>query len=284
MVDVPLSNRSLSNALLALLFFLSSQRGQSMPEYSCNICRDPPSGERALINGEKTFTQSNGVTTSCNELQEWVQDVDPTPTGAPGEAFLCATTQFIAELNCECSGPDIPSMNDSYIDPNPACDLCGLPGLDFNFVPFPNQGKLTDTVVVGRQNCEGLYLAAAEGIFTSNVCRQVQQNSGPDCCNLEVVVQPRVGVTPRPTPPPTPQPTAPPSPQPTPVPTSPPMQICLSTYETCSLTDSTMESCCNGLECRVRSIGSPPVCSLEPRNERSRIGGTTGRVRVRSVP
>jgi hypothetical protein len=124
----------LSRVRLLLIFVLSAPFSQvhGRPidyEYSCNICRDPPVGEREVINLSKSFTQeSNGVTITCGELQASVQDLDPI-SGAPGEARLCVTAQYLAWLHCDCSGPDIPPPTDNYIDPNPACNLCA--GRDF---------------------------------------------------------------------------------------------------------------------------------------------------------
>lgn len=80
-----------------------------------------------------------------------------------------------------------------FKDPNPSCDICGASGLDFDFIPEPNRKKLTDTGLFGRQNCDGLYLAAAEGIFSSTYCPIIQQKSGPECCNLDNIAGPRVG-------------------------------------------------------------------------------------------
>jgi hypothetical protein len=268
-------------SLWIVTLLVLAENGLGMPQYSCNICRDPPSGVRYLINGEKTFRQSNGVTASCNELQKWVQDVDPTPTGAPGEARLCATTQYIAELNCECAGPAIPSIDDLYRDPNAACRLCGGTGLDFDYVPPPNADKLTDTKVVGRQNCGGLQLAAAEGIFSSSMCSQIQTNSGRDCCNLDIIdidVIDRRITTNLPTSVPAPAPTQNPTASP---PTISPAQTCLNHLDECE-----EGSCCIGLVCRPRSIGAAPVCSKAPRNDKTRIsdGKSAGGLRTRGLP
>ena len=57
-------------------------------EYSCNVCRDPPHGERYLINPNKSFTQSDGRVTTCGELQQWVQDVQPVIFFDPSSSFL----------------------------------------------------------------------------------------------------------------------------------------------------------------------------------------------------
>jgi hypothetical protein len=249
---------------------------QANPVYSCNICRNPPQGNRFLANGAITFSQSNGVTMSCMDLQLSVQDVNPTPSGAPGEARLCATAQYLAYLHCPCSGPAIAAPTDGYKDPNPACDLCGAPGLDFAYVPGPNQDKITDTRVAGRQSCSGLYLAAAKGVLTANLCPTIRQYSGPDCCNL-AAVQPRQS-PPLPTPPPAPAPV--PLPAPSPQPAS-----CLDPFLQCNTALSTLP-CCPGFECRARVIGEPPICSAVSRQPRDRIhdedvGGSVNRPRVR---
>ncbi len=78
------------------------------------------------------------------------------------------------------------------MDLNPACDLCGDPGLDFNFVPEPNRNKLSDTGCCGHHTCEMLYYGASEGTLTSNLCAIIQENSGPDCCNLDILEPPSI--------------------------------------------------------------------------------------------
>jgi hypothetical protein len=236
------------------------------PVYACNICRNPPTGTRTLINGGTTFKQSNGVTMSCTDLQLSVQDVNPTATGAAGEARLCATAQYLAYQYCSCTGTAIPPPTDNYKDPAPACNLCGASGLDFPFVPAPNTDKLTDTKVAGQQSCSGLYLAAAKGVLSANLCPTIQQNSGPDCCNL-VRVQPRV--TPIP---PTPAPVvvvAPPPPSPAP-------GTCVGPLVQCNTPLSSLP-CCAGYECRPRAIGEQPICSAVSKQVKDRITtGTTG--------
>ena len=58
---------------------------------ACNICQ----GNNTLINGEKEFTMSNGLTWTCEYLQETVQDVDE--NGNYGEARMCRQAQLQAE-------------------------------------------------------------------------------------------------------------------------------------------------------------------------------------------
>jgi hypothetical protein len=90
---------NLSPALIlvsAQLVFGLFEQARARPieyEYSCNICRDSPQGKREVINLSKSFKQQgNGVTMTCGQLQESVQDLNPI-SGAPGEARLCATSQ-----------------------------------------------------------------------------------------------------------------------------------------------------------------------------------------------
>ena len=102
--------------LLVLSFFALHCQGAPLTgpdEYACNVCRESPEGERVLINPGKSFTQSSGRKTTCGELQEWVQDVQPSG-GSPGEAELCGLTQYLAWFYlCDCEGPDIPSPIDN---------------------------------------------------------------------------------------------------------------------------------------------------------------------------
>ena len=178
---------------LSVVLYISVLHCRGAPivdEYSCNVCRDPPQGDRYLINPGKSFTQSNGRDTTCGELQEWVQDVEPVG-GSPGEAELCGLTQYLAWFHkCDCFGPDIPSPQDNVNDPNASCDICGASDLDFNYIPEPNREKLTDTGCCGKQNCDGLYFAAANGVLSSTLCPIVQKNSGPECCNLAIASDP----------------------------------------------------------------------------------------------
>jgi hypothetical protein len=102
--------------LLVLSFFALPCQGAPLTgpdEYACNVCRESPEGERVLINPSKSFTQSSGRKTTCGELQEWVQDVQPSG-GSPGEAELCGLTQYLAWFYlCDCEGPAIPSPIDN---------------------------------------------------------------------------------------------------------------------------------------------------------------------------
>ena len=262
--------RCLSYILVLFVFVLSLcqelSQCEANPIYACNICRNPPQGTRELVNGGKTFGQSNGVTMSCLDLQLSVQDVNPTSTGSAGEARLCSTAQYLAYLHCDCSGPTISPPTDVYKDPMPACDLCGGPGLDFNFVPGPNQDKLTDTRVAGQQNCVGLYTAAAQGVISTNLCPTIQQYSGPDCCNLGVIQPRQVSL-------PTPSPASVPTPVPTAPPISPPTPACLGVFVQCSTAGP---PCCEGFDCRARAIGELPLCSAANTQTRTRITSNVG--------
>ncbi|KAG7372226.1 hypothetical protein IV203_018369 [Nitzschia inconspicua] len=214
-------------------------------DQSCNICRDSLAGERKVVNSSKSFIQgSSGITTTCGELQASVRDLNPI-SGAPGEARLCVIAQYLAWLHCDCSGPDIPPPTDNYVDPNPACNLCA--GRDFNFIPEPNLNKLSNTGCCGNMNCQILYQGAAEGVLKPHLCTIVQQNSGSDCCNLEAINTP---------------------------PTSPTIQnrdrnICLGIQTSCSKVHGLR--CCDGLECRDRSINGDSICSAVTKNSKTRL-------------
>ena len=220
-------------------------------DYTCNICRNPPSGKREVINLGKTFTQSNGKTMTCGELQASVQDVLP-EGGGPGEARLCATAQYLAWLHCDCSGPSIPPPTDDFKDSNPSCNLCA--GRDFDFIPQPNRDKLSETGCCGRMNCSILYKGAAEGVLTTNMCSTVQQNSGADCCNLETIPDP-----------------------PAPTPTPPVRDAkCHLIHDPCTKDVGGGPGylpCCPGLECRDRSINGSisSRCSAVNKNVKVRL-------------
>lgn len=152
----------------------------------CNVCRDPPINSkkgRWMVAKKKKFKQNNGIEMTCGELEASVADVRVGQWAAAGENYLCATAQYLAWEHCTCKGAHIPSPEDSYKDPNPACNLCGHSSLQYDHVPHPNKDKLTNTQF-GKMNCEGLYLALAEGIVSSYVCPRVTMTSGPECCNI----------------------------------------------------------------------------------------------------
>lgn len=74
------------------------------------------------------------------------------------------------------------------------CCRCGFPFFRCCrrwFIRFePNREKLTDTGCCGKQNCDGLYFAATNGVLSSTLCPIVQKNSGPECCNLAIASGP----------------------------------------------------------------------------------------------
>lgn len=58
--------------------------------YLCNVCQNSDYGERYLYDRSESFVNpSTGDTWTCGMLQDAVQDVDPTSSGASGEAYLC---------------------------------------------------------------------------------------------------------------------------------------------------------------------------------------------------
>mmetsp|Transcript_39588 Transcript_39588/g.95635 ORF Transcript_39588/g.95635 Transcript_39588/m.95635 type:complete len:200 (-) Transcript_39588:142-741(-) len=195
---------------LLLVLTLSFSSSVVSAEY-CNICPDAPGSVRSLtpIRDGSNLPNPTGLVqnyltqgTTCTDLQVSVGDVlsSIADGGNDLEASHCSKTQFLAcvsgcchaSSNAQVQGLTQPlgsgvCYKQKVHDPNPACDLCGGPTVrQFDFVPEPNIEKLTDTKYVGTHNCRGLYLAAAEGIFTSNFCPVIQQESGEDCCNLGV--------------------------------------------------------------------------------------------------
>jgi hypothetical protein len=58
--------------------------------YLCNVCQNSNYGERYLYDRSESFINpSTNERWTCGELQDAVQDVDPTSNGAAGEAYLC---------------------------------------------------------------------------------------------------------------------------------------------------------------------------------------------------
>jgi hypothetical protein len=153
----------------------------------CNVCRDPPSGGfRDLANPGKSFTLINGKTFTCGFMKESTQDIRVDNSAAPGEKHMCATAQYIVWQHCDCYGTPIPGLNDIYIDPNPACNLCAASNLDNRAVPPVNFGSLTNTGSYGNMNCQGLEMALREGVFPPSACGGIQQRSASDCCNFNI--------------------------------------------------------------------------------------------------
>ena len=203
----PYSFCMLSTFLLMGLVLSLSPSSVVSAEY-CNICPNAPGSVRSLtpIRDGSNLPNPTGIVqnyltqgTTCTDLQVSVGDVLSSIAGGGNdlEAAHCAKTQFLACVSGCChndqgQGQGLSEPLGSGVcytqnvhDPNPACDLCGGPTKrQFHFVPEPNIEKLTDTKYVGTHNCQGLYRAAAEGIFSSNFCPMIQQESGEDCCNL----------------------------------------------------------------------------------------------------
>jgi hypothetical protein len=156
--------------------------------YLCNVCQNSDDGDRYLANPDQSFVNpASGDTWTCGFLQEAVQDVDPTASGAAGEAYLCSVYQIYAEQYCTCSGPDVPSLlNGRYKDLNPSCNLCD--GHTLNYVPYFREEQTVDTGKFGTHNCIGLFEAAMYGnIFDEDSCDEVAQTYG-QCCSMPDLV------------------------------------------------------------------------------------------------
>ncbi|KAG7336567.1 hypothetical protein IV203_017785 [Nitzschia inconspicua] len=170
--------------LLVALLLLSTFSGSSAQRF-CNVCRNPPGGGfRDLANPGKRFTLPNGRTFTCGFMKQSMRDVRVDNTAAPGERHMCATAQYIVDRYCNCYGTPMAPIASEFIDPNPACRLCGLPRLDNRRVPRVNYNKLTDTGRYGRLNCRGLEMALAQGVFPASACSQLRQRSANHCCNF----------------------------------------------------------------------------------------------------
>eukprot|EP00529_Nitzschia_sp_RCC80_P030660 CAMPEP_0113504056 /NCGR_PEP_ID=MMETSP0014_2-20120614/34513_1 /TAXON_ID=2857 /ORGANISM="Nitzschia sp." /LENGTH=290 /DNA_ID=CAMNT_0000399143 /DNA_START=619 /DNA_END=1491 /DNA_ORIENTATION=- /assembly_acc=CAM_ASM_000159 len=120
---------------------------------------------------------------TCAYLQETVQDVKS--DGADGA--WCFNNVWLACI-AGCCG-DTSSCFGEYVDPNPACDLCGTPpgevANDFQGVPAVNTGRTTNTYMGIGLSCEGLYDASADlALFPASECSTVQRTAGRACCNL----------------------------------------------------------------------------------------------------
>jgi hypothetical protein len=58
--------------------------------YLCNVCQNSDDGERYIHDRSESFINpSTNERWTCGELQDAVQDIDPTSNGAAGEAYLC---------------------------------------------------------------------------------------------------------------------------------------------------------------------------------------------------
>lgn len=152
--------------------------------YLCNVCQNSDYGDRYLADPSESFVNpGSGSTWTCGDLQEHMQDVNPTSSGAAGEAYLCSVYQIYAEKYCTCNGPEVPSLLDGrYKDVNPSCNLCS--GHSLSYVPYFRETQTVDTGDYGTQNCMGLYEAAMDGnIFDSDSCQRVSQTYGT-CCSM----------------------------------------------------------------------------------------------------
>ncbi|KAL3925663.1 MAG: hypothetical protein SGILL_000266, partial [Bacillariaceae sp.] len=156
----------------------------------------------------------NGVTWTCQDLQNAVQDVNP--FAHADEARHCLDYQVIAELHgCVCNGPEVESLlNGKFKDLNPSCKLCSQG--DFDFVPtflIEDFVRLPD---FGAVNCGGMFEAALDGnVLTVEMCDKITADFSAGCCSLpnnDIVLN-------KDAPPATPSPVAP---QSTPAPTRAP--------------------------------------------------------------
>ena len=144
---------------------------------TCSICR---STSRPLLNPTKSFTMPNGLSWTCNYLQETVQDVDE-QSSYESERIMCRQAQLQAETGgCQCGGAALPPMNSMFTDINPACNLCA--GQASPVVPISNYNEVVQTNVVGSMNCKGLYDAMTDGIISAALCPAVQRAAGSTCC------------------------------------------------------------------------------------------------------
>jgi hypothetical protein len=79
-------NITLLSAFL-LLFMANTVKGEY---YLCNVCQNSDYGERYLYDRSESFINpSTNDRWTCGDLQDAVQDIDPTSSGASGEAYLC---------------------------------------------------------------------------------------------------------------------------------------------------------------------------------------------------
>merc|ERR1712216_1033553 len=177
-----------SSTIIAIAFLLlsvvvgnadASTLDQRQAPLMCPICR---SNDRPLLNPSHSFTMSNGITWTCEYLQETVQDVNQ--HGQRDEQTMCATAQLQAEEGgCQCGGAYMQPLSAQYTDVNPKCNLCEWTTSNAG-VPSSNYDKLVDTQIIGVHNCKGLYDAMAEGIVSSSLCPDIQRTSGQTCCEI----------------------------------------------------------------------------------------------------
>ncbi|KAG7342503.1 hypothetical protein IV203_007596 [Nitzschia inconspicua] len=172
---------------VAIVLLILTTISLTSAQQFCNVCRDPPGGGfRDLSNPGKAFTLPNGVRYTCGSLKQSMRDVRVDNMAAAGEKHMCATAQYLTENYCDCYGTPIASLESEYVDPNPACRLCAGNRFDSRFVPSVNWNRLTNTGNYGSMNCQGLEKAMAEGVFAPSACGNLQQRSGPTCCNFNI--------------------------------------------------------------------------------------------------
>ena len=176
----------LSSIVVAL--FLSSTVIQVQAQHwnnravpvTCSICR---STSRPLLSLDKSFTMPNGLSWTCDYLQETVQDVDE-QSSYESERIMCRQAQLQAEKGgCECGGDPLPPLMSQFTDLNGACNLCD--GQSSPVVPIDQYNAVVQTNVVGSMNCKGLYDAMIDGVLSANLCPTVQAAAGSTCCNTE---------------------------------------------------------------------------------------------------
>mmetsp|Transcript_36017 Transcript_36017/g.39024 ORF Transcript_36017/g.39024 Transcript_36017/m.39024 type:complete len:323 (-) Transcript_36017:341-1309(-) len=147
---------------------------------TCSICR---STSRPLLSLEKSFTMPNGLSWTCDYLQQTVQDVDE-QSSYESERIMCRQAQLQAEEGgCECGGDPLPPLMSQFTDLNGACNLCD--GQSSPVVPIDNYNAVVQTNVVGSMNCKGLYDAMIDGVLSANLCPTVQAAAGSTCCNTK---------------------------------------------------------------------------------------------------
>jgi uncharacterized membrane protein YgcG len=152
--------------------------------YLCNVCQNSDQGLRYLADRSESFVNpSTQQTWTCGELQDAVQDVDPTSSGAAGEARLCYIYQIYAEQYCTCNGPEVPSLiNGPYQDIHESCNLCE--GYELNYVPDHYSDQTIYLSEFGTQNCFGLFEAALEGnVLDEDSCESVRAEF-EECCTM----------------------------------------------------------------------------------------------------
>lgn len=73
--------------IVLLPFLVSAIAAES---YLCNVCQNSEYGDRYLYDRSESFINpSTNQQWTCGDLQDAVQDVNPTNSGASGEAYLC---------------------------------------------------------------------------------------------------------------------------------------------------------------------------------------------------